>query len=79
MPAFNLPEDAQFRWNLIHRNGQVVDEIVTVANELSVDLIVLPTHGRHGFLDVLRGSITKQVLQIAPCPVLAIAASSEDE
>jgi len=78
MPAFNLPEDAQFRWNHIHRNGQVVDEIIAVTNELSADLIVLPTHGRHGFLDVLRGSITKQVLQSAPCPVLAIAASSED-
>ena len=78
MPAFNLPEDPQFRWNHIHRNGQVVDEIIAVANELSADLIVLPTRGRHGFLDVLRGSISKQVLQSAPCPVLAVAASSED-
>jgi nucleotide-binding universal stress UspA family protein len=78
MPAFNLPEDAQFRWNHIHRNGQVVDEIIGVANELSADLIVLPTRGRHGFLDVLRGNISKQVLQSAPCPVLAVATSSED-
>jgi len=78
MPVFNLPEAPQFRWNQIHRDGQVVDEIIAVANELSADLIVLPTHGRQGFLDVLRGSITKQVLQSAPCPVLAIAASSED-
>jgi len=79
MPIFNLPEDAQFRWNHIHRNGKVVDEIIDAANELSADLIVLPTHGRHGFLDVLRGSITKQVLQSTPCPVLALATSSEDE
>lgn len=78
MPALNLPEDAQFRWNQIHRNGQVVDEIIAVANELSADLIILPTRGRQGFIDVLRGSITKQVLQSAPCPVLSIAASSED-
>ena len=78
MPAFNLPENAQFRWNIIHRNGQVVDEIIAVANEISADLIVMATHGSNGFLDVLRGSVTKQVLQSAPCPVLAIAASSED-
>jgi len=78
MPVFNLPEAPQFKWNQIHRNGQVVDEIIAVANELSADLIVLPTRGSQGFLDVLRGSITKQVLQSAPCPVLAIAASSED-
>lgn len=76
MPAFNLPEDTQSRWNIIHRNGQVVDEIIAVANEISADLIVMATHGSHGFLDVLRGSIAKQVLQSAPCPVLAIAASS---
>jgi len=75
MPELNLPEDTQFRWNHIHRNGQVVDEIMAVANELSADLIVLPTRGLHGFLDVIRGSITKQILQSAPCPVLAIVTS----
>lgn len=79
MPAFNLPEDDQFRWNIIHRNGQVVDEIIAEANKISADLIVMATHGSHGFLDVLRGSVTKQVLQSAPCPVLAIAASSDNE
>jgi nucleotide-binding universal stress UspA family protein len=79
MPEFNLPENARFRWNIIHRNGQVVDEIIAVANEISADLIVMATHGSHGFLDMLRGSVTKQVLQSAPCPVLAIAASSENE
>ena len=57
----------------------MVDEIIAVANEISADLIVMATHGSNGFLDVLRGSVTKQVLQSAPCPVLAIAASSEDE
>jgi nucleotide-binding universal stress UspA family protein len=78
MPVFNLPEDPRFIWNQIHRKGQVADEIIAVANKLSADLIVLPIHGRQGFLDVLRGSITKQVLQSTPCPVLAIADSSED-
>ena len=79
MPAFNFPENAQFRWNIIHRNGQVVDEIIAVANEISADLIVMATHGSNGFLDVLRGSVTKQVLQSAPCPVLAITASPKNE
>ena len=78
MPVFNLPEDPRFRWNQIHRQGQVADEIIAVANQLCADLIVLPIHGRQGFLDVLRGRITKQVLSSAPCPVLAIADSSED-
>jgi nucleotide-binding universal stress UspA family protein len=76
--VFNLPEDPRIRWNQIHRNGQVVDEIIAVANELSADLIVLPIPNHQGFSEVLRGSITKQVLQSAPCPVLAVAASSED-
>jgi len=78
MPVFNLPEDPRFRWNQVYRKGQVADKIIAVANEIYADLIVLPIHGRQGFLDVLRGSITKQVLKSSPCPVLAIADSSED-
>ena len=54
------------------RTGPVVDTIVSAG--ASVDLIVMPTAGHHGFLDALRGSTTEQVLQRAPCPVLALPA-----
>lgn len=56
------------------RAGDAADEIVRAAAEQSADLIIMTTAGRHGFLDVLRGSTTEQVLRRAPCPVLAVPA-----
>lgn len=36
------------------------------------DLIVMGTHGRSGFDRLMYGSVTEQVLQRSPCPVLTI-------
>jgi nucleotide-binding universal stress UspA family protein len=49
--------------------GPVVESILAAAQE--ADLIVMPTAGRHGMLDALRGSTTERVIAHAPCPVLA--------
>lgn len=47
-------------------------EIVRLASEWQVDLIVMATHGR-GFLGhTLFGSTTERVLRRAPCPVLTV-------
>jgi nucleotide-binding universal stress UspA family protein len=54
--------------------GAVVDTISRVAQDRHVDLIAMPTAGREGFVDALRGSTTEKVLRQAPCPVLAIPA-----
>ncbi len=56
------------------RQGPVVETILTAANTLPADLLVMPTAGRDGFLDALRGSTTEQVLHRAPCPLLAVPA-----
>jgi nucleotide-binding universal stress UspA family protein len=52
----------------------VVDTIVATADQLDVDLIVMATEGRHGFLDALRGSTTEAVLRRAGRPLLAVPA-----
>lgn len=52
-------------------SGNVIDEIIKRANSQRADLIVMPTHGHDGFLDILRGSTTERVLHDARCPVLA--------
>jgi nucleotide-binding universal stress UspA family protein len=54
--------------------GAVVDTISRVAQDRHVDLIAMPTAGREGFVEALRGSTTEKVLRQAPCPVLAIPA-----
>lgn len=51
--------------------GSPKKEIVRVANETQVDLIVLGSHGRHG-LALLLGSTANGVLHHARCDVLAV-------
>lgn len=51
--------------------GQPRQEIHRLANELSCDLIVVGSHGRHG-LAILLGSTANDLLHAAPCDVLAV-------
>jgi universal stress protein A len=51
--------------------GSPKQQIIRVANENHVDLIVLGSHGRHG-LALLLGSTANSVLHHALCDVLAV-------
>jgi len=51
--------------------GSPTHEIVRVAKQKEVDLIILGTHGRHGIQRIL-GSTVSGVMHIADCDVLAI-------
>jgi nucleotide-binding universal stress UspA family protein len=59
---------------ITHRleSGDAGREIVRVADEEEVDLIVIGTHGRGGVGRVLLGSVAEAVLRKAPCPVLTV-------
>ena len=70
--TLEVEENPGIKWDKIQRDGNVVDEISSVAKDRKVDLIVMATEGRKGFLDVLRGSITQQVVRMVPCPLLAV-------
>lgn len=50
--------------------GGVEDTIL--AEAAAAQLIAMPTHGRHGLADALRGSTTERVLAAARVPVLAL-------
>ena len=56
----------------ILRDGNPYEEIVNAAKELSVDLIVIGSHGNSGLGRLLLGNTTDRVLQYAPCPVLVV-------
>jgi nucleotide-binding universal stress UspA family protein len=73
-PALELPELQSCTWNKLHRQGEVVAEILKAAEEISADLIVMATAGAKGILGALRGSVTEQVLRQTPCPLLAVPA-----
>ena len=51
--------------------GRPESEIDSLANQISADLIVVGSHGRHG-IALLFGSTANGVLHGAPCDVLAV-------
>jgi len=54
--------------------GIAADEIVSIAEEQNVDMIVIATHGRTGFRHLISGSVTEKVVRISNHPVLTIRA-----
>lgn len=53
-------------------HGDSSAEIVRVAKERKVDLIVISSHGRTGLGRILFGSTAESVVRHAPCPVLVV-------
>ena len=54
------------------RTGKPFVEIIRMAREKDVDLIVMGTHGRAGLPHMLIGSTAEKVVRMAPCPVLTV-------
>lgn len=52
--------------------GKPYMEIVRIAADLDVDLIVLASHGRSGISHLLLGSVAEKVVRLAPCPVFTV-------
>ncbi len=53
-------------------SGDPASEIIRLAEEEGVELIVLGTHGRTGLKRLLMGSVAEAVVRRATCPVLTI-------
>ena len=60
-------------------HGEAASEIVRVARERKVDLIVIASHGRTGLGRILFGSTAEAVVRHAPCPVLVVKPPQEEE
>jgi len=52
--------------------GKPADEIVRVADELDVDMIVMGTHGLTGVERVIIGSVAEKVVRRAHCTVVTV-------
>ncbi len=67
-----VPSDKsiQFEHRLV--TGDPSTEIVRLAEEDNVDLIVMGTHGRTGLVRLLMGSVAEAVVRRAPCPVFTL-------
>jgi nucleotide-binding universal stress UspA family protein len=60
-------------------HGDAASEIVRVAKERQVDLIVISSHGRTGLGRILFGSTAEAVVRHASCPVLVVKPSQDEE
>jgi len=59
--------------------GVAEKNIVNLAEEEGMDLIVISTHGRTGMSHMLVGSVTEKVVRLARCPVLSIPSHTNEE
>lgn len=60
----------QVPYQIIVRTGVPVSGLLKAEAELSIDLVVMSTHGRTGKKHTLLGSVTEQVVRRSICPVL---------
>ena len=76
MPACRYPEVPGWTWDKELRSGEVIGSIVNAAKEHKVDLVVMATDGRDGFLDGIRGSHSERVLRHGAAPLLTVPIES---
>ncbi|MFP4168378.1 MAG: universal stress protein [Desulfonatronovibrionaceae bacterium] len=54
------------------RSGYPVTEIMKIAHERQVDMIIMGTHGRKGMDKIVFGSVAEKVIKSSEIPVLTI-------
>ena len=52
--------------------GTIAEQIVTVAEDEKVDLVVMSPRRYSGLRHIFRGGITDRVSRMSPCPVLSV-------
>jgi nucleotide-binding universal stress UspA family protein len=57
---------------IVVTEGNAAKEIVSLAERLPADLVVLGTHGRSGFERLFLGSVTEKVLRTTRAPIMTI-------
>lgn len=70
-----LPQLPYCRWNALRRRGDVVEQILRTADDVSAGAIYMSSGWHEGRRPRGKGGITERVLQDAPCPVAVVPAS----
>jgi nucleotide-binding universal stress UspA family protein len=60
---------------IVLQTQRICDAIIEEAKRWPADLIIIGTHGRHGFNHLLLGSVAEGVIRLATSPVLVIRGS----
>jgi nucleotide-binding universal stress UspA family protein len=67
-----MAEDSHVKLDTHVLAGHPVRDIVELAKELKVDLLVIGAAGHSAIYDRLIGSRADRIVQLAPCPVLVV-------
>ena len=70
--ACQLLDAAGIKYHCHLEVGHIAETITALANSLACDQIVMGTHGRGAFKELVMGSIPLKVLALTPLPVLLI-------
>jgi len=54
------------------KEGMVLEVLSDLIERLAIDLVVLGTHGRGGVKQLMVGSVSEEIINSAPCPVLTL-------
>lgn len=65
--------------DMVVRDGEVWPEIRSLIEEDEVDLLVIGTHGRHGFGRLFLGSAAEEIFRCASCPVITVGPACNAE
>lgn len=80
MPAFTRDEGLEgLEVEELVAHGEPASEIVRVAEERGVGLIVISSHGRTGLGRIIFGSTAESVVRHAHCPVLVVKPQQEGD
>lgn len=72
-----VPQEVSRRFKVIY--GDPATQIVRLATDETVDLIVIATHGLTGWRKFMFGSVTEKVIRMSPHPVLSIRIPPEKD
>jgi nucleotide-binding universal stress UspA family protein len=70
--VLGLAEKAGVKATSFLAKGRPFEQIVHIAKELTIDLIIMGTYGRRGTERILIGSVAERVIEYSPCPVLVV-------
>ena len=63
---------AYARCEIVIDIGDPYEQLMKVAQQRRVDLIVTSTHGRTGLEHLVIGSVAEKIIRHAPCPVFVV-------
>jgi nucleotide-binding universal stress UspA family protein len=66
------PADPEVTVEYHVRDGDPIAQILKIATDDAIDVIVMGTHGASGLTRLLVGSVAESVMRKAPCPVLTV-------